>query len=389
MNKKYCIFSAQYLPSMGGVERYTYYIAKKMVENGDNVTIVTSGIKGKPQITKEEGIDIYRLPCFPLMNGRLPILKLNSTLRKFMRELDKKQFDMVIVNTRFYIHSLYGVRYAKKRKIKSITIEHGTSHLTFNNKVLDVFEKIYEHGITCLVKKYCKNFYGVSEASCEWSGHFNIKSKGTLYNAVDVKEINEIYENTSIDYRKKYNIPKEDIVISYTGRMIKEKGIIQLLEAVRKCKSDKKLHLIYAGEGPLEEYISQCGQKYMENNECHNVITLGRIDFKHIVALLKASDIFCLPSDSEGFPTSVLEAVAAKCFVITTENGGAKELITDDSLGIIIPNNNVDTIVTGISKALSDDEYRRLAVSKAYKTLEEKFTFDVLYKKIDKISNLN
>ena len=42
MGKKYCIFSAQYLPSMGGVENYTYNIAKKLIAKGNDVTIVTS-----------------------------------------------------------------------------------------------------------------------------------------------------------------------------------------------------------------------------------------------------------------------------------------------------------------------------------------------------------
>ena len=39
MSKRYCIFSAQYLPHMGGVERYTYNIAKGLSDNGDKVTI--------------------------------------------------------------------------------------------------------------------------------------------------------------------------------------------------------------------------------------------------------------------------------------------------------------------------------------------------------------
>ena len=42
MKKHYCIFSAQYLPHMGGVERYTYNLAKKLCEYGNEVTIVTS-----------------------------------------------------------------------------------------------------------------------------------------------------------------------------------------------------------------------------------------------------------------------------------------------------------------------------------------------------------
>ena len=43
--KKYCIFSAQYLPHMGGVENYTYHLAKELVERGNSVTIVTCNVE--------------------------------------------------------------------------------------------------------------------------------------------------------------------------------------------------------------------------------------------------------------------------------------------------------------------------------------------------------
>ena len=41
MKRRYCIFAAQYFPHLGGVERYTYNLAKKLIEAGDEVTVVT------------------------------------------------------------------------------------------------------------------------------------------------------------------------------------------------------------------------------------------------------------------------------------------------------------------------------------------------------------
>ena len=62
-------------------------------------------------------------------------------------------------------------------------------------------------------------------------------------------------------------------------------------------KKYDNVYLFIAGEGDLEEMINQRKNKH--------IIPLGRIDFNHIVALLDDSDIFCLPSFSEGFSTSV------------------------------------------------------------------------------------
>lgn len=385
--KKYCIFSAQYLPNIGGVERYTYYIAKKIVEAGDKATIVTSYMKGEPIHEIKDGIEIYRVPSFSFMNGRFPVIKPNSNLRKIMRSLELKEFDLVIVNTRFYLLSLYGMRFAKKNKIKCITIEHGTSHLTFNNKYLDKLEHIYEHIITLLDKFYCKNYYGVSQACCEWSGHFGIKSKGVLYNAVDIREIEALIEEPVTDYKSEYGICEDDVVVSYTGRLLREKGIPQLLEVVKNLKYDKRIVLFLAGDGPLDDVVRLVVEECNDGVRKNKIIPLGRIDFPHVAALLKITDVFCLPSDSEGFPTSVLEAAAAKCFVITTYNGGAKELIKGNEYGIIMPDNRIQTLENSMNMALKDEEYRRRAVEKTYEALTREFTFDATVEKIRRIAD--
>ena len=74
MGKWYCFFSAQYLPSMGGVERYTYNLARHLIVKGNRVTVVTSAVRGLPEHEVSEGIEIYRLPSFGFLNGRFPIL---------------------------------------------------------------------------------------------------------------------------------------------------------------------------------------------------------------------------------------------------------------------------------------------------------------------------
>ena len=60
MNKKkrYCIFAAQYFPHLGGVERYTYNLARKLIEEGNDVTIVTSNVYRIKAYEKVDGIPI-------------------------------------------------------------------------------------------------------------------------------------------------------------------------------------------------------------------------------------------------------------------------------------------------------------------------------------------
>ena len=83
--------------------------------------------------------------------------------------------------------------------------------------------------------------------------------------------------------------------------------------------------------------------------------------------------------------TSVLEAVACRDFVITTKRGGAREIILDDTYGMIMDNNNLDTVERALEAAALNPELRETAVELAYKNLQKKFTWDIV---ADKVINL-
>lgn len=374
-NKKICIFSAQYLPHMGGVEQYTYNLAKALIKKGNQVVVVTSNVMDAAEYEKTDGIDIYRIPCFNVMEGRFPVLKVNKNMIKIHKKLMEIKFDFVMINTRFYLHSLYGVIFAKMQKTRCIIVDHGTSHLRLHNKVLDLVENIYEHGITKLEQLFCNEFYGVSMASVEWLRHFHIQARGALYNAVDVDQIFQIRKGKLRNYRQEYSVPDNAVIICFTGRLIKEKGIYQLITSICNLNSDnKRYYLFVAGDG--EEYQQILHMKSEE------IILLGRINMEDVIGLLVQADIFCLPSDSEGFSSSVLEAAACKCFVVTTERGGSKELIVDKNHGIIIPDNNVETIMKALKEASANEEYRKHAVDAAYDRLTHNYTWDIVAQKV-------
>lgn len=376
--RKICIFSAQYLPHMGGVERYTYNLAKKLKENGDQVVVVTANTGDLPAYEEKEEATIYRFPVFDIMDGRYPVLKFNSGFFKFDKKLKNEKFDLILINTRFYPHSVYGTFLAKRQKTRCIMLEHGTSHMTVHSKIGDLVEQIVEHCLTEIDKWNCKEFYGVSEACTDWLKHFHIKAKGVLYNSINLEEIEEIPVQEEL--RRKYSIPEDATVIAFTGRLLKEKGILQLMDAVVQLREEgNSVYLLIAGDGDEEKAVGEKAQK--------GIIPLGRLEFREVVNMLKQSDIFCLPSDSEGFSTSVLEAAACRCYIVTTEKGGSKEMIINREYGMIIPVNDVETIKKALKEVIYENEYRRSAVEKTYHRLKENYTWDIVAKKVDDIAD--
>lgn len=376
---KYCIFIANFLPNLGGVERYTYNLAKELIQKGNQVTVVTSNVFGLAEHEIIEGIELYRIPCFNLLGGRFPVLKPTKDFFRLNQQVLDQEFDFAIIQSRFYVHCAYGTHVARKKKLPRLVLEHGTNHFTVNHPILDKCGQLYEHLISAYIRANCSHFFGVSQACCDWLSHFHIKASGKLYNAVDAQGIREKMADSAVDYRNEYDLG-DSLIVTYTGRLVKEKGIQKLIQAVDLLKEQNiPVKLLVAGNGDLYEPL--------QARRDPDVILLGLLDFDHIVALLKQTDIFCLPTDyPEGFPTSVLEAAACGCYIITTTRGGSKELILNDSYGKILEQNTAEEIAAAINQAALDPQYRKDAAQKASRRLEQLFTWDHTSDEVIKIA---
>jgi Glycosyltransferase len=367
--KSICIVSSQCLPHIGGIEQYVDNFSRELVRRGHSVTILTSELEGAPEYEQNGKLEIYRLPSVPMMEGRFPVLKLNKKLRKFTADFKKRRFDIMLVNMRFYFISLYAVRLAKKMHLKCIMLDHGTSHLNTGGRITSKIGEWFEHSITWLEKRYCKEFAGVSKATLEWIEHFHIYSDIVLYNAIDINKFNQMKENTKRDFRTELGIPKNDIIISFVGRITIEKGIRELVHVMNKINQVRNdVWLIAAGKGYLMEELTAL--------KCDHIHLVGQISIENVVALLQASEIFCLPSVSEGFPTCVLEAAMCNNFIITTFRGGAKEFIINREYGIILPDNNEKGLYQTIMEVLPQKQYRQQAVRLCYERVLENYTWE-------------
>lgn len=361
--KKIGIFCGYFPPHMGGVERYSDKLSAELVRMGYELVIVTSRQAGLPSKQSSKNRTIYRLPILKLFSGRYPIPRLGREYKNLKRMIQQEEIDLFIVNTRFYLTSLIGARLAKRCSKPVFLIEHGSAHLTVDNKLLDYCGSLYEHLLTSLIKKSVDKYFGVSKACCDWLRHFKIKASGVLYNAVDFDDIKKASHRFD-------NIKKEEIVVAYAGRLIHQKGIINLLRAFKniEAKTNKKLRLVVAGDGELLEAIRT-------EYRASNIDIVGRLDFSDVLSLLKRADVFVLSSlHPEGLPTSVLEAGMMGCAVISTPAGGAKEIIGDSTVGLLV-DGSIKSIEMALAELVDSPKIRLKLSRNLNKLVQDKFTW--------------
>ena len=372
MRKTIFIYSANFLPNIGGVEKYTHFLANQLQSMGYNAVIVTNNVFSLESIEETAtGVKIYRLPCYPLIGGRFPLPKKDTKFRRLLNEIMRSSTNFVVINTRFYPHTFLGVRHAEAAGIRPVVIDHGSAYLTFGNPAIDVAVKAYEHAITAKLKRHDVDFYGVSEASVEWLKTFGIEGLGVINNSIDADE----YLSRASERNFKSEMKNKDcFLVSFTGRLIPEKGVRNLLEAAHLLSNDPQIQIALAGDGPLKQELT--------DRNPGNMHLLGRLDANDIAALLKQSDCFCLPTRSEGFSTSLLESAACYTTPVITNVGGVPEMIPSPDYGVILKSQDPHEIADAIRQLKADPAHNATLASNIGKRVRERFSWSATAKQI-------
>lgn len=162
--------------------------------------------------------------------------------------------------------------------------------------------------------------------------------------------------------------------VTFLGWCIKTKGIEELIEAWGKLEKigEWKLNLV----GPYEKnYIDTV----LQNPSNKNIILWGEVNHERAMQILNQSSVFVLPSYTEGFPMSVLEAMILGKAIIATDVGNIRTMLDEES-GLLIKKNDVDELEWALKKCMFDDEFRfelgKNAKKRVYQNYIEKIVFE-------------
>jgi len=193
-----------------------------------------------------------------------------------------------------------------------------------------------------------------------------------IYNGVDTNEYRPDSQSRE-RFREKLQIKKDELLISFVGRLDYQKNPQMFLKAVETVrKRHGNIKVVIAGNGPEARAVERFVR---EGNNAQWATWLGFTD--EVPALLNASDIFVLPSRWEGFGLSAAEAMATGLPVIATKVPGLTELIIDGKTGLLIESEDVEALVLAIEKLIDDEAMRVSLGSAARQRVQEKFSIDM------------
>lgn len=190
-----------------------------------------------------------------------------------------------------------------------------------------------------------------------------------------------VQDKEKLNFEKVRKIQKESegkLSISSVANLDQQKNIASLLEALSLYKKKNSYFICrIAGSGPLKEELRERVKKLKLEN---HVFFLGHIDY--VPELLKASDLFILPSINEGLGSSIIEAILNDCFVIGSNHGGIPEMIKHGKTGLLFnPFSPED-----ISEKIADFHERKVPVEeikdRALEKIQKEFNPERLIKEM-------
>ncbi len=287
---------------------------------------------------------------------------------KIAQFIKRRKIDLL--HTHLLDSNFYGAIASLLAKCPQVCTEHGDAHHSIYKKDISIWTKYFfialiAHKIIAVSKftanKLKKMIYFKDKIS-------------VIYNGIDTSIFELNNKEDRILIRKSLGIPDNAIIVICVANLYPAKGHETLLKAISLIY-DKlpNLHVILAGKGQLKDTIEKQANILRIQNRIH---ILGlRND---VPDLLKASDIFVLPSFSEAMPLSLLEAISSGLPVIATNVGGIPEIIEHKKSGFIIPPGDYKLLAMKILELAICDKERKDMGLQAKKIARKKFDISIM-----------
>lgn len=360
----------QVLPALmsGGVEREVMDTAEAIVKAGYRSFVASSGGSLVNSLYKQ-GSRHFVLE----LDSKNPFVILKNIFR--LREIiELNNIDIVHAQSRAPAWSAYYA--AKLAKCHFVTTIHGAHSTTglfkkLYNSVMTKGEKVI--AVSKFIAQYAKDNYKFDHSNLE------VIHCGTN---VDKFSYSEVVDKRIIDIARNLRIPTDKPIIMLPGRLVRNKGHLFLLEAIKALPPKSVTCLFVGGGKEYSNYRKELQDKIKEYGLSKTVIMTSNVS--DMPAIYGLSDIVvCASTKPESFGLVSIEAQSMGRMVIATNIGGIVETITPEKTGWLIEPNNVEQLTETIKKILQMDLSTRLAHAEAARSnVEKKFSLETMGKKI-------
>lgn len=360
-----CIIIGAFPPEIGGAELHVAEVAKRLVEKGFDVVVLTRyprNMKGLPKRETIDGFDIIRIST-----PNLFLIRFLGFLIQALIEVFKIRKRVKVI----YAHHVLSIGFLAviigKLFRKPVVIRDGLQPGVFRNLLTKPgigWSMRYTIRMAEVIIVGTEALFGIIKS-------LRIKPSAELIvfpNPVD----NEVF--------KPYPHAKEELglddsfVLLYVGRLIKLKGVDYIIKAVPTLRKEiPNLKVMIIGNGTEMSSLIELSKEL----EVEGIVSFtGRKDIKALPLYYSAADIYIQLSIDEGFSNTIPQAMACEVPVICARTGGLIELVSDEKTGFLIYSRNSEEVAKAVLRVYNDRDLGKRTGQNARHYVMKKLTWD-------------
>ena len=382
-----CLLTETYYPVVGGGETQARVLAEDLVTHGFNVIVVTRRSSEElSRVDQVGGVTVCRTS--PVGGGHLKRWTMVFTCLPVLLKR-RRQYDVIYVSG-FKALGLTAVlvsRLLRKRcmlkadsngEMSGAFFDRGRQSLglSSDSAVFRLFLTLRNR-----ILRRADRFVAISTDIAEELHRHGVPSREIemVTNSVDTNRFSPVNPSIKAALRRRFGLPVDQTIVTYTGRLVSYKGLPLLLEV---WKHIHRVHdnamLLLVGSGGLDMYNCEAELKafVQANGLEHSVRFTG--DIHNVHEYLQASDIFVFPTEKEAFGISLIEAMACGLPVIATPTGGIKDIVVDQQNGLLVEAGSFQQLHEGLRRLITDASLAGTLGSAALLTARSRYARDVV-----------
>lgn len=367
--RPHILFVIDELCEMGGAERALLKTIRLLPQDRFRCSLMTFRINPEAEEIKRASCPLYVLPLKKTYDWNA--IKVASQIRAFVR-----REKVSIVHTFFETSDLWAGPIAKLSGCPVLISSRRDMGILRSRKHrigYKLFRGFYDSvlAVSPQVRDFCIQQDGLDPAKVQ-----------TLFSGLEIERVEKGADRAIL--RRQMDIHETAPVITTVGNIRRVKGIDLLVEAAKLvCREYPRALFLVAGRKSEEQYCRELDEKILSSGLSENFRFLGSRE--DVFSILHVSDIFCLPSRSEGFSNALIEAMGCRLPCVATDVGGNREVLEHGQTGFLVANEDDRDLATRLICLLDDPSMAIEMGRRGEAVIHSRFTAEAMIRNLMEI----